>query len=388
MKNNTRLYDFLTILVIGLFCYYTYSSIISLGYLEEVGSTSAIVKLSVVGISVLTILFAGSNTPTKFSRVWWFWIIWLLIDFFVLGLRGNGVSNVFSVTFAPMSFLFFYTVSGFSENVSKIATVGFLSLFCLAFVMNLSYLSYSYINIFEESGITNLIYWCLCAVPFIFLIKKKWLEYFFLIAATIIILVTGKRSAFICLVLIYIAILFFSRKRDNNKKSTLFVILGGVGLLLVVDHYFSSAFNSILGRISTIQDDQGSGRIPLYQDVLNVLSANSPIDWIVGRGYGSITITKHTNAHNDALHMLFEYGIIGLFFYLAMLWNAVKACRILYRNQSQYFMGYVVSLIIFVVLGMVSNLVVFYSYFAFICAYWGLAENVILQSRYNIDYDV
>lgn len=381
--NNTRLYEFLTILVIGLFCYYTYSSIISLGYIGEADSTSSILKLSVVGVSLLTVLISGSNTPTKFTRFWWSWIIWLLIDFFVLGLRGNGVSNVFSVTFAPMSFLFFYTVSSFSENVTKIATVGFLVLFSMAFVMNLSYLSFSNINIFEESGITNLVYWCLCAVPFIFLIKKKWLEYFFQIAATIVILVTGKRSAFICLVLILIAILFFSRKQDNNKKSTFFVLLGGVGLLLIVNHYFSSALDFIFGRMGTIQETQGTNRIPLYHDVLNVLDTNSFIDWIVGRGYGSITITKHTNAHNDALQMLFEYGIVGLFFYLAMLWNAVRVCKILYRNQSHYFMGYVVSLIIFVVLGMVSDLVVFYSYFAFICAYWGIAENEVLQIKHS-----
>ena len=41
-----------------------------------------------------------------------------------------------------------------------------------------------------------------------------------------------------------------------------------------------------------------------------------------------------------------------------------------------------VSLIIFVVLGMVSNLVVFNSYFAFICAYWGIAEYEISQYKY------
>ena len=134
MKNNTRLYDFLTILVMGLFCYYTYIRIISLGYGES-SNIGSIIKLSVVGISVLASLISGSNAHTKFTRFWLFWIIWLLIDFFVLGLRGEGVSNIFSVTFAPFSFLFFFTVGSFSENATKIATVGFLALFCLLFLV-------------------------------------------------------------------------------------------------------------------------------------------------------------------------------------------------------------------------------------------------------------
>ena len=203
----------------------------------------------------------------------------------------------------------------------------------------------------------------------------------FLVAMTVIILLTGKRSANICLLLILISILFNFRRQGGSSRNTIFIIIGGIALFFIVDHYFSYAVEGVIGRMRTIEETQGSGRIPLYQDVLRVIETNTFFDWIFGRGFDSILITKHTNAHNDALQMLFEYGLIGLFFYLLILWNAIRSTLSLYKHHSIYFMGYLVSLIIFVVLGLVSNLVVFYSYFAFICAYWGIAEYEISQYK-------
>lgn len=382
MKQNIRIYEFLTIAVMGLFIYYTYQSIIALGYVGGTGSFAGYVALAAVLISLLTMFISKNKAKTNFTRFWWAWIFWLLIDFFILGLRGEGLANIWFVTFAPMTFFFFYNASSHSDNIRRIATLGFLAIFIIAFIMNLSFLSYAQVNYNEEIGITNLVYWCLCAVPFIFLLKKKWLLFAFLVLTTIIILLTGKRSATVCLVLTFVSILWYSWSKGSKVQNILFIFVGGIVLYFIIQHYFSYAVEGIIGRMNDIEASQGSSRIPLYQDVFKVIETNSLLDWLVGRGYGSIIITKHTNAHNDALQMLFEYGIVGLVFYLLMLWNAIKSSRALYRHNSPYFMGYLVSLIIFVVLGMVSNLVVFNSYFAFICAYWGIAEYEISQYKY------
>ena len=382
MKQNVRFCEFLTVAVIGLLCYYTYRYMLSLGFEETLGSTIAIISLSVVGISLVTIFLSNTTISSRFYKLWWFWIIWLLFDFFVLELRGEGVANIVFVTFAPMTFLFFFTVRQHSDRIPQIATLGFIVLFVIAFFINISFLNYIQIDYGEEIGITNLVYWCLCAVPFIFLIKRRWIFFTFLVATTVIILMTGKRSANICLLLMLVSILLNIRRQGGKIKNLIFIFVGGIALFFIVNHYFSFAVEGVMDRMRSIEDSQGSGRIPLYHDVFRVIETNSFFDWLVGRGYGSITITEHTNAHNDALQMLFEYGLVGLVFYLLMLWNAIRSTRILYKHNSPFFMGYLVSLIIFVVLGMVSNLVVFNSYFAFICAYWGLAEDEISQHKY------
>ena len=281
-----------------------------------------------------------------------------------------------------MTFLFFFTVRQHSDRIPQIATLGFIVLFVIAFFINISFLNYIQIDYGEEIGITNLVYWCLCAVPFIFLIKRRWLFFTFLFATTVVILMTGKRSANICLLLMFLSIILNIKRQGRKTKNLIFVLVGGIALFFIVNYYFSFAVEGVMDRMRSIEDSQGSGRIPLYHDVFRVIETNSFFDWLVGRGYGSITITKHTNAHNDALQMLFEYGLVGLVFYLLMLWNAIRSTRILYKHNSPFFMGYLVSLIIFVVLGMVSNLVVFNSYFAFICADWGLAEYEISQYKY------
>ena len=382
MKQNDRVYEFLTIVVMTLLCYFTYWVMLSLAFERMIGSTTAVISLSVVGISILAFFLSKTRVRSKFVRLWWAWIVWLLIDFFVLGLRGEGMANIWFVTFAPMTFLFFYTARSNSYSTTSIATIGFLVLFGIAFYMNFSFLSFIRIDYGEEIGISNLVYWCLCAVPFFFLIRNKWLMYLFLVATVIVILLTGKRSANICLFLMLISFLLFFRKRGGSTKNILFIIVGGTALFFIINNYLSYAVEGVMDRMSNIEDSEGSGRIPLYKDVFKVIETNSIFDWLVGRGYGSISITKHTNAHNDALQMLFEYGLVGLVFYLFILWNAIKSTRVLYKYKSPFFMGYLVSLIIFVVLGMVSNLVVFNSYFAFICAYWGIAECEISQYKY------
>ena len=366
----------------GLFCFYTYSSMRSLGFDDRIESSRGIISLAVVVISLLMLFISRPKGQSRFAKLWWAWMVWLLLDFFVLGLRGQGLANIFFVIFAPMTFLFFYTASCNSEKTTRITTIGFLILFVIAFSQTIIYLNFiRMVDFGEEIGISNLVYWCLCAVPFIFLIKNKWIMFAFLVAMTVIILLTVKRSANICLLLILISILFNFRRQGGSSRNTIFIIIGGIALFFIVDHYFSYAVEGVIGRMRTIEETQGSGRIPLYQDVLRVIETNTFFDWIFGRGFDSILITKHTNAHNDALQMLFEYGLIGLFFYLLILWNAIRSTLSLYKHHSIYFMGYLVSLIIFVVLGLVSNLVVFYSYFAFICAYWGIAEYEISQYK-------
>lgn len=382
MNQNNRAYEFLAIVVMGLLCYYTYMYMMSLGFEKPIGSTLAIFLLSIIGISIISIVLSNKHRRSNFVRLWWAWIVWLLIDFFVLGLRGEGVASICFVTFAPMTFLFFYTARNNSGRIPIITTIGFLVLFIIALFINFTFLSYARIDYGEEIGISNLVYWCLCAVPFIFLIKKQWLTFVFLLATTIVILLTGKRAANICLLLFYVSILLNLKRQGGKTKNLILTFLGGIALFFIVNQYFSFALEGVMERMYDIGESQGSHRIPLYQDVFKVIETNSFFDWLFGRGYGSITITKHTNAHNDALQMLFEYGLVGVVFYLLMFWNAIKSTRVLYKHNSPFFMGYLASLIIFVVLGMVSNLVVYNSYFAFICAYWGIAEYEVSQYKY------
>lgn len=375
MLSKAKLYSAFVIVTIVLLCLFTYANMLSLGFEESTGSFSSIVRLAVVAMAVLTMVLDINEMKTGFTILWFFWAVWLLIDFFLLGLRGEGIANIFNVLFAPMTFLLFYHSGIQSPKTETIAFWGFVVLFAIAFYMNISNLEYRTIDIGEETGISNLVYWCLCVVPFLFLTEKRWLQLVFLGLSIVVVLLTSKRSASIAMLLIVLVYLLYSTKESKHRIRNLFLlVVVGVLVYYIINRYFIGSFMGLTERFSNISDDEGSGRIPLYRDVFAVLSQNSLVDWLVGRGYGSIIITKHTNAHNDALHLLFEYGFVGLLFYILLLLFVIKRTLRLRKDNSSFYMGYVASLIIVVVLGAVSNLVVFYSYFAFICAYWGIVE--------------
>lgn len=383
MISKIRLFYFLAVLAAVLLCYYTYKSILMLGFEENIGATASLVHMFFVIMAIIVMAVSGNKIQTGFSMLWLFWVFWLLIDFFVLGLRGEGVANIFHVTFAPMTFMLYYTIGMYpDERREKLILVGFFVLYGVAYYMNISNLSYLQIDIEEETAISNLVYWCLCVIPFLLLVKRQWLQIIFLLSSIIIVLLTSKRSATITILLIaFVYILYQTKGSKHRIRNLVMILLGVLALYYLVSKYFINSYNVILERMSNVEEDQGSGRVPLYYDVFGVMQQNTMVDWLLGRGYGSIIITRHTNAHNDALQMLFEYGVVGLLFYVLMLWYAVKRVIKLRILNSSYYIGYLASLFIFIVLGLVSNLVVFYSYFSFICAYWGLAEAELVRNN-------
>lgn len=383
MLSKARIYNVFVIVTMALFCLFTYTNMRALGFEESSGSFGSIVRFVVVVLGAVSVLMSRNEEKTEFVILWSIWEVWLILDFFLLGLRaGGGSASIFYVLFAPMTFLLFYHSEMQSQKTERMAYWGFVVLFVLAFYMNISNLAYHDVDIGEETGISNLVYWCLCAVPFLFLSEKRWLQVVFLILSIIIVLLTSKRSATISIMLIAMAFLLYSTKDSEHRlRNLFFTIVAGVVVGYIIDRYFKGSYLGLVERMSNMKNDQGTGRIPLYKDVFAVMKQNSFIDWLVGRGYGSITITRHTNAHNDALQLLFEYGFVGLLFYVMMLYFVIKRTITLKRGNSLYYMGHVASLMILLVLGAVSNLVVFYSYFAFICAYWGIVEAKMVQAN-------
>lgn len=392
MLNKVKIYTIFVIIAMVLLCLYTYLSMLWLGFGQSVGSFTSIVHLLFVILGMVAILLATKEAQTRFTMLWLIWSVWLVVDFFILGMQRGSLNNIVHVLFVPMAFLLFYNASLFSAKVERIAYLGGVILFGIAFYMNLHNLSYRGIILTEEMGRSNLVYWCLCAVPFLLLSNKQWLRLSFVVLSIIVVLVTGKRSAFIAIMVIGVVYMFNTIKgnKQSYKNIVLFVFVG-LAVYLIFYKYLSNSAMTHFERLSNMQEDQGSGRITIYKDVFAIMRHNTFNDWFVGRGFGSITISRHSNAHNDALQLLFEFGIIGLIMYVTMFIHIIKRTVVLRKVQSSYYLSYVASVIITIILGAVSNLVVFYSYFAFICAYWGIVEaemvNNSLIRKFHFDFN-
>lgn len=383
MIKKNRIYIFLTIITMALLIWFTYQSMLSLGFEWTTAmSYEAIIKLAIDIMAVIVIIISVNRTQSGFSILWLCWSIWLLIYVYIFGMGGRGVANLFHVTFCPMVFLLFYTMSLYCEKIKQIGLMGFIIIYVIACYLNITNLTQILsVTLGEDSGVTNLVFWCLCALPFLLLFEKRWIQIVFLGATFIIVLLTGKRSAMISMLLIFVVYLFFFSRGRHNIWGTCIVLGFIIALFFIVSHFFEGSYIGAVERMNSMKEDQGSGRIQIYVDVYRELKNNTLVDWIIGRGCNSITLTRHSNAHNDALQMLFEFGFIGLLMYFVMIFHIIKRTIILHKAQSAYYLAYAASVIITIVLGLVSNLVVFYSYFAFICAFWGIVEARLVADK-------
>lgn len=362
----------------GLLCVHTYFDMrmYDPNY-NEAGKISVIRALLV--LITLPFVFIGERTNgTKFSKYWIVWIIFLLIDFVALGQGGRGASNIFHASFCAFLFLFFFKASQYFDKVEMVMRMGFLLAFAIAFYFSIYNLRFLYLAVIgEDLQASNTVFWCLCCLPLLLQWDKEWLRAAILILAVIITLITAKRSAVIVVAAIslcYVAFMFKYSILGRGKYWVL--IVGCVVVYWLVSTYFHGSFVVVLERFRGAHEDLGSGRLDIYRDVISVIDNWSFEDWIVGRGFNSIlTDAHHTNAHNDALQVLFEFGIIGISFYVIQIVFLINRLLFFRRQDHNYYLGYMVSLIIFVVMGAVSNLVIYYTFYGFLCAYWGIAEN-------------
>lgn len=365
----------MAIVAMGLLVFFTYRSMLSLGFEANASSLTAITPLFYAIASIVVMFFSRNSIQTRFSVLWMAWVIWMFIIFFIFGMRDEGTMTFFYVVFAPLSFLFFYTVSLCSDQVRKIAIYGFIILYALAYYLNIINVGrVMSISIGEVLGVSNLVYWCLCATPILLLVDKQWIKSIVIALTTIIVLITGKRSATIAMALIILVFVFSSMHGKRKIWSTIGILVFVIVLYFIISRYLEGSFLGVVERMSNMREDEGSGRIMIYHDVINVLKDNSFFEWILGRGQGSIRLSQHSNAHNDALQILFEFGIVGLIGYLAFLMAIFRRMAILRKSKSNNYISYAASVIITVMLGLVSNLVPFHNYFAFLCIYWGIVE--------------
>lgn len=384
MKKYQFVFNILIVIVISLFAVYADSMMKYLEFKETISGIINYIVMAVFMISLYAQLLSQDKRQTQFTKMWIIWMIWLFAAFYLLGLKGEGLSNYFIVTLAPMSFMLFYVGALNSYNIEKISLVGFYIVFALAYYQTIVMMDVILLtNVFGEEGSqSNIVYWCLCPLPFLLLVKNKWLQILAIMLMIFITILTGKRSATIIMLTVVFFYLTNNMKRRNKFGYAFAILIGLVAGYFIVYNYLADAFGGLVERMEVMgaEGDSSMSRVDIYSDCLRVMNGNDVFDWIFGRGYESVrALSGHTNAHNDALQMLFEYGLIGLCFYIYMLVYSIKRARLLNKIESPFYVGYMASVVIFIVLGLVSNLVVFYSYFAYICAFWGMVEARLRQ---------
>ena len=358
------------------------------------GSLSSIaivcVFFMVVG-SLFCIKCTQSNKLARKLTIWFFWSLFLCVIYF------NSIGQTTSSILWISAFFCSYTLVNTRIDVKTI--VFFASLICLvalfygvttlniASFINISFGNNDY-DVNENIGMYVLI-----TVPFIMLLSNRIIKWLILIGIMIVVLLSARRTATICFILILILNIINEFKTTTNNKGVfsryllpiilIASVIYGIQMLLTGD--FASAFERTINRFLEIKDDSGSGRTVIYKAVLDSFGSSNIFEMIFGHGYlGVNRVIGRTAAHNDFLEYLYDFGIVGLFFYTYLHVFFIKRVVFLYRKNNNLCYSYAASYCVFLFYGMFGNIIIYPQYFITLPVFWGAAEKLINR---NIQYD-
>lgn len=231
---------------------------------------------------------------------------------------------------------------------------------------------------FGEEKVFSTAYIVLYLFPILMVLSNNRMR----IIGTLIVLISlffsNKRGAVVAgsiSVISYFIInrLFISPKRNNRIWPIVSVVLGLCAVLIFFNYLIESSDLYIFNRLSSIADDEGSGRKEIWGYVIAGIQDSSPMELLFGHGLESVrAITFGSTAHNDYLEVLYDFGIIAFIIYISfisvLLGHAVK----LIKNKSYLAPAFFSSVFLFIIPSLYSHIIIYPQYFLIFSMFWGI----------------
>lgn len=343
------------------------------------------ISLAYVVFNVKTLLFSGINR-----------LILLLLMIGIISSLLYGRENllmikqiIFIVYWGAVFFLFYFFTFNDSDTINETNKFYFLLLIpitILVFTSNALRGSMGYKV--SQLG-NNMIFYLLTVLPWLLVSKRR----IFRLASVLFVLamsvITLKRSAMTSSIICTLIVIYVEYIKGNTNKvraiclSFLFVI-SAFGLM-----YYANSINdgAAIERVENLEDDEGSGRLERYKDVLRLLrDEDNRGKMVFGHGFRTVEVSlgeESSSAHNDFLEVLYDYGVIGLLLFVLFHLALIKRVMYLGNVESEYAESYAVSYVIFFIMSMVSHLIIYPTYFIFLTSYWGAIEGHLMTIDEN-----
>lgn len=233
-------------------------------------------------------------------------------------------------------------------------------------------------NFGNETG-DNIIFYSLMLVPWIAHIHNNWPKWIIIILLLLCTFLSLKRSSTIIMGVTVAIMYYFDFLYNKKLKLTTFF----TGFLIIISlvsvlYFMSNNVAIVTQRFESIEDDGGNGRNKIYEDVYNRYISSSPKKQILGHGFDGVRRDSQSivplSAHNDFLETMYDFGAIGLLFYVLIHLSLIKWTISLYRARSQLACPVLISYVCFFVMSMVSHLILYPTYFGLLTAFWAYAE--------------
>jgi hypothetical protein len=319
-----------------------------------------------------------SNMPSFVSLicVWLFWnattclLLWRSYGI------GVAITSLVEVLYCPLMFLFFFV--SLKNNVSRFHKVHIFFVLLLVLIVPLFILVSNYQNTYTNDEYSALaeVYFILILLPWVLLYPDaKWKNAGILVII-IAVLWAMKRTAFIALVVALPTYYLL----DKIRKSKLidWRQIAGICVLAIIliptYSYIETKTNGkLMARISSSVDDEGSGRLDIYKEVIKLQSEGRIDSWILGRGQNAVSksTSNGVSAHSDWFEVMFDYGLVGLALYSSIHLLLLSKIILLIKQRSYYGPPMAASYALFFIISLTSHLVIYAATFAFLMAFWG-----------------
>lgn len=218
--------------------------------------------------------------------------------------------------------------------------------------------------------VINSVYYLAFLLPFIFISKINMLRILATILTISTVIISDKSTTLIALMIaLIIPIIGEGSVNKRTIRTIVLMFLSAIAIFI-----FKDKLEMIDGfqKISNMSETGATGRFVIYGSIINKFVKSGIIQIIFGHGYGSVANTIGVSAHSDFLGILFEYGLVGAIMYVILIISLVKNAWRGLKSQNPLAIPFAMSVVIFFVVGLTSELVFIPRYFLFFPFLWGI----------------
>lgn len=258
------------------------------------------------------------------------------------------------------------------DNLKKI--VWLIPVFFLLFIQVKNY----FLINSDDVALKSTTYYPLFMFPFVTMIENKWKQYIFMFLILLTILFSVKRTGllvFLILLCTYYYIKYISQASFVKKVGyLLFSVLLGSVLLVLFSMLVESLNIGIIDRLMNMKDDGGSGRDIVWEHTISMIEKSDILELLFGHGFNMVMYDSvlELSAHCDYLEVVYDYGIVGSFIYLLFYIKLFKYYRFIKRYHPEWRIPFILSFILVFSFSLTSHLIIYPTYFLFLCILWGL----------------
>lgn len=211
----------------------------------------------------------------------------------------------------------------------------------------------------EDAGITNNAgITFLMLLPWLFLIRKKWLSLIGFLVCIFYIVYSAKRGSMVsAFIPVCLFILFYVKQLRGKWRKGLFFVSILLTLSVGVITFFQKD-EYLQQRLAETMEGNSSQRDRIYREAWNLWCYADEAQFWHGHGYLGCVSSIRMMAHNDWLEILVDYGVIGVICYgyifyclFALAWRekeyekrmVLLACLSIWLTESIYSMAFLMQ---------------------------------------------